>query len=49
VVLVGSPSPTHNIKNMKKLLATLAVAVLALAPMAMAEEVAYVAGMTGVV
>ena len=33
---------------MKKLLATLAVAVLALASTAMAEEVVYVAGMTGV-
>jgi|GEM_PF-1948616 len=36
------------INNMKKLIATLAVAILALAPAAMAGEVTYIAGMTGV-
>lgn len=36
------------INNMKKLIATLAVTILAFAP-AFAEEVTYVAGMTGVV
>jgi len=34
---------------MKKLIATLTLAVLALAPAAMAGEVAYIAGMSGVV
>lgn len=34
---------------MKKLIATLTLAVLVFAPMAMAAEVTYVAGMTGVV
>jgi len=37
------------INTMKKLIATLTLAVLAFAPMAMAEDVTYVAGMTGVV
>jgi hypothetical protein len=37
------------INTMKKLIATLTLAVLAFAPMAMAAEVTYVAGMTGVV
>lgn len=38
-----------SINTMKKLIATLTLAVLAFAPMAMAEDVTYVAGMTGVV
>jgi len=47
---VGGCVPSSHInRNMQKLLATLTVAVFALAPMAMAEEAAYVAGMTGVV
>lgn len=35
--------------TMKKLIATMALAVLAFAPAAMAEDVTYIAGMTGVV
>jgi len=34
--------------TMKKLIATMTLAIFAFAPAAMAEEVAYVAGMTGV-
>ena len=34
--------------KMKKLIATLAVSLLAFAPAALADEVTYVAGMTGV-
>jgi len=46
----GRLIPTSQNKNtMKKIIATMALAILAFAPAAMAEEVAYVAGMTGVV
>lgn len=40
--------PLQPINNMKKIIAALAVAILSFAP-AIAEEVTYVAGMTGVV
>lgn len=45
--LSNSGLPNEN--TMKKIIATMALAILAFAPAAMAEEVAYVAGMTGVV
>lgn len=40
---------SNTTNTMKKLIATMTLAILAFAPMAMAEDIAYVAGMTGVV
>lgn len=41
------PDPLIDI-SMKKLIAIMTLAIFAFAPMAMAEDVTYIAGMTGV-